>query len=95
MNGRKVRSWWLAALCGAALAGTSGCQTYFVETGQTLPTGRYLQHPPQYIPPSPPFPLPNEQASLEQAVAQPTALPRGLLPQGGAAPAPQQPQPQQ
>jgi hypothetical protein len=92
MIARKARSWWLAAVCGLGLVCcSSGCQTYFVEAGLTLPTGRYLDHPPTFIPPTPPFPLPREQASLEQAVAQPTALPRNLLPGGGAPLPPPQP----
>ena len=34
--------------------------------GMTLPSGRYLEHPPQYFPPSPSFPLPNELAAQER-----------------------------
>ncbi len=45
-----------------------GCQTEV--TGMTLPSPRYLQHAPQYIPPSPPFPLPRELASMEAAAAR-------------------------
>jgi hypothetical protein len=41
-------------------------------TGMTLPSGHYLQHPPQYFPPSPAFPLTREMAS-QQAVT--TAVP--------------------
>jgi hypothetical protein len=33
--------------------------------GMTLPSGYYLKHPPQYFPPSPPFPVPRELASQE------------------------------
>ena len=61
-------------MAGIALATSlglgSGCQTYFPETGQTLPSGRYLDHPPQYFPPTPPFPLSREQSNLEQATIQ-------------------------
>jgi hypothetical protein len=32
-----------------------------------LPAGHYLRHPPQYIPPSPAFPLPKELADMEAA----------------------------
>ncbi len=39
--------------------------------GMTLPSGYYLQHPPQYIPPSPPFTPTRELAS--QVEAAPTA----------------------
>jgi len=54
---------------GLALTAGAGCQTYVPEAGLTLPTPHYLAHPPQYIPPSPPYPLPREQASLEAAAA--------------------------
>jgi hypothetical protein len=48
---------------GLALLTLSGCQTWVA--GMTLPSPRYLEHPPQYFPPSPPFPLPRELASQE------------------------------
>jgi hypothetical protein len=68
--------WWLVVTLGLVLSWTSGCQTYFPETGQTLPSGYYLHHQPQYFPPTPPFPLPREEAGLEQATLQPsTELP--------------------
>lgn len=70
----------LAGLFGSLLA-LSGCQTW--TSGMTLPSGHYLQHPPQYIPPSPPFPLPRELASQEAAAA--AAVPGAG---GGALPAP-------
>ena len=54
---------------GLALLALSGCQTWMA--GMTLPSGRYLEHPPQYFPPSPPFPLPRELASQEAAAAAP------------------------
>lgn len=57
---------WLS-LAGLVLAAASGCNTYFTRTGQTLPSPRYLDHPPQFIPDSPPFPLANEQRSLLKA----------------------------
>src|SRR5262249_32803645 len=61
-------------LCSAGLAlvlsFVSGCQTWVPEAGLTLPTGDYLRHPPQYIPPSPPFPLSRELATLERAAQQ-------------------------
>ena len=72
----------LAVTVAVGLAGTSGCQTYVVETGQTLPTGEYLKHPPQFIPPSPQFPLTREEAGLEKANLQganpPAAQPGGF-----------------
>ncbi len=52
---------------GLALAVLSGCQTW--TAGMTLPSPRYLQHPPQYIPPSPPFPLSRELESQERTAA--------------------------
>lgn len=46
----------------------------------TLPSGRYLQHNPQYLPPTPDFPLPKELARMEEEAA--TAAP--CVPQGCA-----------
>jgi hypothetical protein len=70
-----------AILVGLGLAGLSGCQTWVPEAGLTMPSPDYLQHQPQYIPPSPPFPLSKELASLEEAAAQqPAAAPRPLGP---------------
>src|SRR5438045_9601187 len=66
----------LLACLGLGLALLSGCQTW--TSGMTLPSGRYLEHPPQYFPPSPAFPLPRELASQERAAAEPA-------PAGGAA----------
>lgn len=60
----------LTAAAGAILGALSGCQTWVPEAGLTLPSPWYLRHPPQYIPPSPPYPLPNETANLEEASAQ-------------------------
>src|SRR5581483_7969971 len=57
---------WLAGLTaalGVALSGLTGCQTWY--GGMTLPSPRYLQHYPQYFAPDPAFPLPREQASME------------------------------
>jgi hypothetical protein len=77
---------------GLALLALGGCQTWVA--GMTLPSGRYLEHPPQYIPPSPPFPLSRELASQEAAAAAALAggaavpLPPALPPPGPAAPAP-------
>lgn len=68
---------------GLALASFTGCQTWVPTTGQTLPSPRYLQHPPQYLAPSPPFPLSRELAAQERAAA---ALPDGVAP--GAVPLP-------
>jgi hypothetical protein len=76
------------ALLGLTLAILSGCQTYVLETGQTLPTGFYLNHLPQYIPPSPQYPLMRELAALQDASARPVAppAPAPLIPGAGLPP---------
>jgi hypothetical protein len=56
-------SWACLAVLGLALPFSSGCQTNVA--GMTLPSGRYLTHAPQYIPPSPPYPLSRELAQQE------------------------------
>ena len=61
--GRKVLIVWV----GLCLALLSGCQTWVPEAGITLPSAHYLSHPPQYFPPSPPYPLPRELNSIEEA----------------------------
>ena len=66
---------------GLGLATLSGCQTQIPSTGQTLPSPRYLEHPPQYFPPSPPFPLPRELAAQERAAAAAAAGAAGLAPE--------------
>jgi hypothetical protein len=62
-----------------SLASLAGCQTW--TAGMTLPSPRYLEHTPQYFPPSPPFPLSRELAQQEAAAAG--ALAPGGLPPGG------------
>ncbi len=57
MNAKRQKRMGLVGLAWV-LAAATGCQTWVA--GMTLPTGFYLQHPPQYIPPSPPFPLPRK-----------------------------------
>jgi hypothetical protein len=52
-----------------ALSTLVGCQTWVPEAGLTLPSGRYLEHPAQYIPRSPAFPLPRELAQQEATAA--------------------------
>jgi hypothetical protein len=94
----KRTRWAGRTLGGLALAALAGCQTQIPATGQTLPSGRYLQHPPQYFAPSPPYPLPRELAAQERAAAAaaaaaaagglpPEALPP-RVPAAGAGPAP-------
>ena len=63
---RRGRWLWCA---GLLLGLASGCQTWVPEIGMTLPSPDYLKHQPQYIPPSPPYPLPRELDSLEEAAA--------------------------
>jgi hypothetical protein len=79
---KTARRWqWLGtAGLGLVLAATAGCQTWVA--GMTLPSGHYLQHPPQYIPPDPPFPLERELAHMEEDAAAAAAAP----PPGGAVP---------
>lgn len=60
----------LTMALGLGLTLTTGCQTWVPEAGLTLPTGHYLRHVPQYIPPSPAFPLPKELASQQEAAAR-------------------------
>jgi hypothetical protein len=76
----------MAAL-GLGLMLLVGCQTWVPEAGVTLPSGRYLEHPPSYYPPSPPFPLPRELANLEAAAARQVGPP-GAPPPPGALPPP-------
>lgn len=92
---KSTRNRTLACLAGLGLSlGTlSGCQTNFA--GMTLPSPHYLDHPPQYIPPSPPYPLPRELASQEAIYAAPAPgaapvmpLPAPLPVPAGAIPAP-------
>jgi hypothetical protein len=87
----KCRWQWFGAVgLGLALGTATGCQTWV--GGMTLPSGHYLQHPPQYIPPSPPFPLPRELASQEAAAAAVrnanVAAPQPLPPPAPIVPAP-------
>ena len=63
MRARTRRLASLMAALGIALTGATGCQTWY--GGMTLPSGRYLQHYPQYFAPDPHHPLPRELASQE------------------------------
>jgi hypothetical protein len=60
--------WWLAFL-GLAAAMLSGCQTWVA--GMTLPSPHYLEHSPQFFPPSPPYPHSRELAFQERIAAAP------------------------
>ena len=79
-------SWHLAITAGVALgiASLAGCQARMIEAGLTLPSGYYLEQIPEYIPPSPPFPLSNELQSLEDAAAR--QVPVGQEALGGVIP---------
>lgn len=78
MKTRSRRAWLLSAATGLGMALLSGCQTWVPQAGLTLPSGSYLRHPPQYISPSPDFPLTKELSNLEEAAARQNAGP--LLP---------------
>jgi hypothetical protein len=81
-----------AATLGLVLGVATGCQTW--EAGMTLPSPWYLQHPPQYFPTDPVFPLTRELAEQERINAQgvpggpPAPLPLPIPGAAGAAPAP-------
>jgi len=81
---RTTRRW--AVLCafglGLGVTSLSGCQTW--EGGMTLPSGRYLDHPPQYFPPDPDFRLARELATQEEQAGLIRPIDRNF----GAAPAP-------
>jgi hypothetical protein len=76
---KTMRRWHCLGLAGLGLAlgASTGCQTNVA--GMTLPSGHYLQHPPQYFAPSPAFPLQRELAAME-AAAGPGAVPVGAAP---------------
>ena len=74
----------VAALLGLTLTCASGCQT--VMGGMTLPTGRYLEHYPQYFAPDPAFPLPRELASQEDPAGAGGPVLGGPAPFAPAAP---------
>ncbi len=82
---KKFRGWMVAGLLGL-MSASIGCQTWVA--GMTLPSPRYLEHPPQYFPPSPAYPFERELAAMEAAAAErpiegaPQALPP-QIPLGG------------
>lgn len=59
---------WIAA---ALLCTLTSCQTYS-SSDMTLPSTKYLAHPPQYVPPTPPSPLQRQAASMVPAGATST-----------------------
>ena len=74
-----ISRWYCIGWAGIslALATSAGCQTNVA--GMTLPSGHYLQHPPQYFAPSPAFPLQRELAAME-AAGGPGVVPAGAAP---------------
>src|SRR5579884_1671341 len=79
--------WWCMAGAGLTLAALTGCQTWIA--GMTLPSGHYLQHPPQFFAPEPPFTLTNELARQEETYGAGVAVPGAPAPPpAGALPAP-------
>jgi hypothetical protein len=87
VNMNTTRRWLClpTAGLGLVLAALVGCQTQIPGTQQTLPAPHYLMHPPQYIPPSPPFPLSREEATMEANAAR-IAAPAGVAPLPGPVP---------
>src|SRR3954447_17994262 len=74
----KSRRWQYlcAAGLGMAVSVVTGCQTYHMSSGLTLPSPHYLEHPPQYFPPDPDYPLQRElNTQLNQAAAAAAANP--------------------
>src|SRR5438876_11956121 len=70
-------AWWVTGVVGLGfgIAALTGCQTNVA--GMTLPSGHYLQHPPQYFAPSPAFPLQRELAAMEAQAAAQAGVPGG------------------
>jgi hypothetical protein len=75
MNNMRWRRKLTAASLVLALSAMTGCQTWFPEAGLTLPSGDYLNHPPQFFPRSPAFPLPREEMRMEQIYGLPPGPP--------------------
>jgi hypothetical protein len=86
MNTKRRWRWWCTAGCGLALAALSGCQTWVA--GMTLPSGHYLQHPPQYFAPGPAFPLTRELTRMEEQQANVAVPAPGVAPPPAPLPAP-------
>jgi hypothetical protein len=76
-----TRRWQLlgAAGLGLGLSLTAGCQTHIISAGMTLPSPHYMEHPPQYFPPDPDYPLQREvNTQLNQAAAAAAANPAAI-----------------
>jgi hypothetical protein len=65
---KNLRGWRWVGVIGfsAALTAFTGCNTWMYSSGITGPSGRYLDHPAQYIPPTPDFPQGRELATMQQ-----------------------------
>jgi len=61
---------------------STGCQTWM--GGMTLPSGRYLEHVPQYFPSEPDFPLQKELAYQEETAGLTAPADRGQVGPGVA-----------
>jgi hypothetical protein len=88
---KTTRRWreWCGAGLGVALVALTGCQTW--TAGMTLPSGHYLQHPPQFFGPGPAFPLTRELSRMEeQGAAGLPGAPAPLVPAGPGGPLPPQ-----
>jgi hypothetical protein len=59
----------LPSMCISALGLAADLCSQTWSGGMTLPSPTYVQHPPQYIPPSPPFPMPRELTTQEACAA--------------------------
>jgi hypothetical protein len=66
---RKMLHNCLGILGFCLLTLVSGCQTWNPDSGLTLPSPDYLNHPPNFYPKSPEFPLPKETDTLNKAIA--------------------------
>jgi hypothetical protein len=67
---------------GLILGALAGCQTRY--GGMTVPSGHYLEHPPQFEPESPPYPFIRELSALQAQAAQAeVGAPAGLPPRVG------------
>jgi hypothetical protein len=84
----RMKARLLTAALVMALTGSTGCQTWY--GGMTLPSGRYLEHYPQYFAPDPQHPLPRELASQEdpEGAARRAGGFGGIAPVAPAAPVP-------
>ena len=81
--GKRLAATGMMAIVGAS----TGCQTQIA--GMTLPSPYYLEHPPQYFPQEPDFPLIKELATQEAQsgmLSPNSSAPAGPVP-GAAGPA--------